>query len=400
MLWAPAVFGGLGVLALGLLVSAVVGPRWGPLGALGTALCFPLLHVNRSTYSEPLALLVLAAGLLVLVAATAAGSGGHARHARAARLRRRGAHRRWGADPRRRAARDGAAAAGGRPADGPPRQRRRRAALGCGAATGGLRCRRRWASSTGTSAASPARSSPSSCSGSCWVSPPRRWCCSPGAGSVCRPGSATGCPRARRWSSCSPGSCSRPGRCGAPSASRRPTPARASSRGSSCGRGCRSTAAAPTPSSRWCGRPGGPGRWRSRSRFVVLAVAAHHLARAWVRGERLPAWTGPYLVGLASVLLTWARPGITPDHPWADRRLFIVLPLVVVCVVMAAAWLTRWSTRRMSPAVLVVASVGTAARCCARGDGDAAARAASGSSSARWRPTRSVCRASRPATWR
>ena len=53
MLWAPAVFGGLGVLALGLLASAVVGPRWGPLGALATALCFPLLHVNRSTYSEP-----------------------------------------------------------------------------------------------------------------------------------------------------------------------------------------------------------------------------------------------------------------------------------------------------------------------------------------------------------
>ena len=75
MLWTPAVFGGLGVLALGLLVSTVVGPRWGPLGALGTALCFPLLHVNRSTYSEPPAVLVLAAGLLVLAAATAAGSG-------------------------------------------------------------------------------------------------------------------------------------------------------------------------------------------------------------------------------------------------------------------------------------------------------------------------------------
>ena len=76
MLWMPAVFGGLGVLALGLLVSAVVGPRWGPLGAFATALCFPLLHVNRSTYSEPPAVLVLAAGLLVLAAATDRGERG------------------------------------------------------------------------------------------------------------------------------------------------------------------------------------------------------------------------------------------------------------------------------------------------------------------------------------
>ena len=82
MLWVPAVFGGLGVLALGLLTSAVVGPRWGPLGAFATAICFPLLHVNRSTYSEPLALFVLAAGLLVLVAATDRGARGHAQHAR------------------------------------------------------------------------------------------------------------------------------------------------------------------------------------------------------------------------------------------------------------------------------------------------------------------------------
>ena len=82
MLWTPAVFGGLGVLALGLLVGTVVGPRWGPLGALGTVLCFPLLHVNRSTYSEPPAVLVLAAGLLVLAAATSRGERGAHRHAR------------------------------------------------------------------------------------------------------------------------------------------------------------------------------------------------------------------------------------------------------------------------------------------------------------------------------
>ena len=66
-LWAPAVLGGLGVLAFGLLAGWTVGARWAPLAALALALCFPLLHVTRSTYSEPLALLVLFASLAALV---------------------------------------------------------------------------------------------------------------------------------------------------------------------------------------------------------------------------------------------------------------------------------------------------------------------------------------------
>jgi hypothetical protein len=67
--WAPAVLGGLGVLAFGLLAALTVGPRWSPLAAVGMALCFPLLHVNRSTYSEPLAVLVLMAAMVALVQA-------------------------------------------------------------------------------------------------------------------------------------------------------------------------------------------------------------------------------------------------------------------------------------------------------------------------------------------
>ena len=361
MLWVPAVFGGLGVLALGLLTSAVVGPRWGPLGAFATAICFPLLHVNRSTYSEPLALFVLAAGLLVLVAATDRGARGHAQHARVLgfvagvligggglvrvdalretvlllpvaalmMIRRDGA----GA-----ALLGGAAAAtGGLGAGGPravrpvPRQHRRLAPPP-GGARGRARPRGRRRRGPGASrgAAAGSRSG-----GGCRRRAPR-WCC---------------------W----PASCSPPARCGTSSISPPPTPAPAWSRASSCGRGCRWTVAAPTPSSRSGGRPGGPGRWPSRSPSSSSPSPRTGWPRVWVRGSRLPAWTGPYLVGLASVLLTWARPGITPDHPWADRRLFIVLPFVIGAVVMAAAWLTRWSTRRMPPGVLVVASVGTAA---------------------------------------
>ena len=73
--WLPGVLFGITVLGVGLLGSLLVGPRWGPLGALATALAFPLVHVARSTYSEPLALPVLAAALVALtMAARTAGS--------------------------------------------------------------------------------------------------------------------------------------------------------------------------------------------------------------------------------------------------------------------------------------------------------------------------------------
>ena len=47
-------------------------------------------------------------------------------------------------------------------------------------------------------------------------------------------------------------------------------------------------------------------------------------------------WVPALVVAAGSTLLTLARPGITPDHPWADRRLLVALPLVVVLVVVAA----------------------------------------------------------------
>ena len=182
-----------------------------------------------------------------------------------ARLRRRGAHRRRGAGPRRRAARDGAAAAGGRPDDDPPR---RGGGPRCSGVPGSPPRSRRWRPSgcpASTSAASPARSSRWWRSGSCSPSrPPASWSWRV-AGCGCRTRSGDGWPRrAPRWC-CWPASCSPPARCGTSSTSPPPTPAPASSRASSCGRGCRWTAAAPTPSSRWGGRPGGPGRWPSRS---------------------------------------------------------------------------------------------------------------------------------------
>lgn len=85
---------------------------------------------------------------------------------------------------------------------------------------------------------------------------------------------------------------------------------------------------------------------------LALAAAAHLASRlaAVVRdGRRLPAWFGPALVGTASTALTLYRPGITPDHPWADRRLVpVVLPAVVLLAVAALAFLVRQAAPRLT----------------------------------------------------
>ncbi|WP_432494172.1 hypothetical protein [Kineococcus auxinigenes] len=56
----------------------------------------------------------------------------------------------------------------------------------------------------------------------------------------------------------------------------------------------------------------------------------------------LPAWAAPFVVAVGSTLLTLYRPGITPDHPWADRRFVpLVLPAVVLLATAAVAWAVR-----------------------------------------------------------
>ncbi|HET7279703.1 MAG TPA: hypothetical protein VFJ22_16620 [Dermatophilaceae bacterium] len=93
--------------------------------------------------------------------------------------------------------------------------------------------------------------------------------------------------------------------------------------------------------------------------LVVLAALAHRGSSRWVEGRRLAGWVGPLIVASGSTLLTLYRPGITPDHPWADRRLLFALPLVAVLVTCAAATLTRRATRRMPVPFMAVVSVGT-----------------------------------------
>lgn len=69
------------------------------------------------------------------------------------------------------------------------------------------------------------------------------------------------------------------------------------------------------------------------SRRVLLP--AHHPKAA-------PEWILPLMVLLWGTALVLLRPAITPDHPWASRRLVvIVLPAVILLAVWAVAWLSR-----------------------------------------------------------
>jgi hypothetical protein len=67
VLFTPVVLGGLAILAFGGLVARLAGPRWAPLGALGLALTLPEEFFSRSAYSEPLTQILLFGGLCLLL---------------------------------------------------------------------------------------------------------------------------------------------------------------------------------------------------------------------------------------------------------------------------------------------------------------------------------------------
>jgi hypothetical protein len=72
-----------------------------------------------------------------------------------------------------------------------------------------------------------------------------------------------------------------------------------------------------------------------------------------------PGWLVPLVVGVGSSVLTLWRPGITPDHPWADRRLVpVLLPTFVIVGTGVVAWAVRQARRRF-PATLLVLGVAT-----------------------------------------
>lgn len=92
---------------------------------------------------------------------------------------------------------------------------------------------------------------------------------------------------------------------------------------------------------------------------VGAALAAYGAGRVVARRDRaLSPWIGPFVVGIGSIVLILLRPGITPDHPWADRRLVVsVLPGCVLLGTAAVAQLVRLARRRAPLPVLGAAVV-------------------------------------------
>ena len=89
----------------------------------------------------------------------------------------------------------------------------------------------------------------------------------------------------------------------------------------------------------------------------AAVVLAHRLGVVLGDGQPLPGWLAPAVVGVASTALTLYRPGITPDHPWADRRLVsVVLPAVLLLATAALAHLPRHFPRHF-PALASLSAV-------------------------------------------
>jgi hypothetical protein len=61
------ILGACGVLAFGGLAARLVGPRWAPLAALVLALCLPEQFTSRSDYSEPLTQILVLGGLCLII---------------------------------------------------------------------------------------------------------------------------------------------------------------------------------------------------------------------------------------------------------------------------------------------------------------------------------------------
>ncbi|KGN40895.1 hypothetical protein [Knoellia aerolata] len=349
----PALFSALGILGIGLLTARIGAPRWSPLASLGVALLFPVLHTARSTYSEPLATVTLGGGLLALVVAARQGRGGGV--GRAALLA--GILVGGTAFVRIDGLREtilllpvaALALAQG--------QRWPRATLlGAGVSTLLAGLAALWLSNQylATIAASlvPLLALGVLLAlvtvGLLWwqrrggALPPRLSRVLPdvvGAGVV-----VTGLFLASRplWQTVrqspdDPGS--------------RVVAGLQLRQGLTVDGGRTYAEQTVAWLSWWVGVPA------LVVALTALAWALRQAAARWTAGVLLPAWTGPLLVASGSTVLTLWRPGITPDHPWAERRLLIVLPFVVVLCVAAAAYAVRHLARRAPVALAAAAGV-------------------------------------------
>ncbi len=361
MLVLPALVMALGILGTGLLAGAVIGPRWAPLAAAGTQLAFPMLHVARSTYSEPLAVLTLAAGLLALTLAArrstrdtaVRGSAGLAGFLVGATVLVR-------VDGLRETVLLLPVAAlyavSRRPSARVVRPLLVGAAVGtavAGVVAGALSYR--YLGSIASSLA-PLAAMALALALAAWGAvvaarrgvrvPDRARRVVPGVVGVLTLVAGLGL-ASRPWWQVVRQSAQDPGaRVVAGLQLRQGLPVDGGRTYAEQSVGWLSW---------WLGPPA------LAIALVALVVALGRLARAWADERDLPSWTGPLLVAAGSTLLTLYRPGITPDHPWADRRLVVALPFVVLLVTAAAARVLRWSRRRFPLPLVVTATLGVTA---------------------------------------
>jgi hypothetical protein len=349
----PALLSALGILGLGLLTARIGAPRWSPLAAAGVALLFPVLHTARATYSEPLAMVTLGGGLLALVIAHRQGARGEVGRAAllagvliggTAFVRIDGLRETILLIP----------VAALALAQGQKWPRTTLVGAGISTLLAGLAAL--WLSNQylGTIAASLVPLVGLGVlmglltAGLLWWQ--RRGGAVPQAVSRFLPnGVAVGVPvlglflasrplwQTVRQSPDDPGS--------------RVVAGLQLRQGLKVDGGRTYAEQTVAWLSWWVGIPA------LVIALAALAWAVRGVATKWTAGESLPAWTGPLLVGAGSTVFTLWRPGITPDHPWAERRLVIVLPFVVLLCIAAAAYAVRHLSRRAPVAVAIGAGV-------------------------------------------
>ncbi|WP_345440039.1 hypothetical protein [Actinoallomurus vinaceus] len=76
---------------------------------------------------------------------------------------------------------------------------------------------------------------------------------------------------------------------------------------------------------------------------LLAAVGAALVLRDLLRRRR-PDWLLPYALIVWTTVATLWRPGITPDHPWASRRL---IGMVIPGLLLFALWAVAWAARRV-----------------------------------------------------
>ncbi|MDX6744631.1 hypothetical protein [Actinocorallia sp. A-T 12471] len=77
---------------------------------------------------------------------------------------------------------------------------------------------------------------------------------------------------------------------------------------------------------------------------LILATAGAALLLRRMLRRASPEWVLPYGLIALTTVATLLRPGITPDHPWASRRLVSV---VIPGLLLFAVWALAWATRRV-----------------------------------------------------